>query len=84
MSFGLSIGVSVLLLNLAYFCKSVKIGGWKSTDTKLSFLISILSSLLILTLFFGFKDSIDINFTASIKKQIEHIQVVMAPSYASE
>ena len=68
LSLTLALGIVVLLLILAYYCKAVKIGGWRSTDTKLSLLISIVASLLVLTLFFGFKDSVDLDFKTAVEK----------------
>lgn len=62
MSFGFTLGLCILFLIIAYYCKSVRIGGWKSSETKISLLIAILSSLLIVTLFFGFKEFIDFDF----------------------
>jgi hypothetical protein len=63
MSITFSIGLSILLLLMAYYCKSVKIAGWKSSEIKTSFLIALVSSLLILTLFFGFKEVVNFDFT---------------------
>lgn len=62
MSITFSLGLSVLLLLMAYYCKSVKMAGWRSSETKTAFLIAIVSSLLILTLFFGFKEIVNFDF----------------------
>jgi len=84
LSLTLALGMVVVLLVLAYYCKSVKIGGWKSTDTKLSLLISLISSLLVLTLFFGFKDSVDLDFKTSVEKQKTHLDYVLKPVFAQD
>jgi hypothetical protein len=78
MSITFSLGLSVLLLLLTYYCKSVKMAGWKSSETKTAFLIAIVSSLLILTLFFGFKEAMNFDFVKVVAEQRKHLQFVFA------
>lgn len=65
---------------MAYYCKSVKLAGWKSAETKTALLVSIVSSLLILTLCFGFKGVFAFDFDVVSKLQQNHLAAIFIDS----
>lgn len=58
--------------------------GWKSSETKTAFLIAIVSSLLIITLFFGFKEVINFDFDKVVNQQRTHLSFVFGSKTKDE
>jgi hypothetical protein len=56
--------------------KAATIGGMQGQETKMAIMVSILCTVAVLVVFFGFRDFVDINIRHEFQRQQVHMEVV--------